>query len=113
MSEEDLGSATWTARRSDGKDTMLVRKCRLEVVAGPDAGASQLLASPVLVIGRYGLPFRQAKARVVEEFERGYVSRLLDAHGGNPSAVARNAGLDRMSVYKLLDRLRLRGRWKG
>jgi two-component system response regulator GlrR len=59
------------------------------------------------------LPFRQAKARVVEEFERGYVSRLLDAHGGNLSAVARSAGLDRMSVYKLLDRLRLRGRWKG
>jgi DNA-binding NtrC family response regulator len=59
------------------------------------------------------LPFRESKARVVAEFERRYATRLLDAHGGNLSAVARSAGLDRMSVYKLLDRLRLRGRWKG
>jgi hypothetical protein len=28
------------------------------------------------------LPFRDAKARVVEEFERAYVAGLLDAHGG-------------------------------
>ncbi|HKE19704.1 MAG TPA: sigma 54-interacting transcriptional regulator, partial [Kofleriaceae bacterium] len=55
MSEpEDLGSGTWTARAGDGAETLLVRKCRLEVIAGPDAGSSSSLASPVLVIGRSG-----------------------------------------------------------
>jgi len=59
------------------------------------------------------LPFRESKRRVVEEFERRYVTGLLEANGGNISAAARSAGLDRMSVYKMLQRLGLRDRWRG
>ena len=40
------------------------------------------------------LPFREAKARVVEEFERAYVAGLLDAHGGKLTAAARHADMD-------------------
>ncbi|HKE13795.1 MAG TPA: hypothetical protein VKB80_02945, partial [Kofleriaceae bacterium] len=82
--------------------------------ADPSAAWSDEPAPPPAMLDvDVSLPFRESKARVVAEFERRYATKLLDAHGGNLSAVARSAGLDRMSVYKLLDRLRLRGRWKG
>jgi two-component system response regulator AtoC len=40
------------------------------------------------------LPFRDAKARVVEEFERAYVAGLLDAHGGKLTVAAKHADMD-------------------
>ena len=85
------------------------------VAALPQAGWSteESGVTGALVDVDTSLSFRDCKARVVEEFERRYVGKLLEAHAGNLSAVARAAGLDRMSVYKLLDRLRLRGRMKG
>jgi DNA-binding NtrC family response regulator len=54
------------------------------------------------------VPFKEAKRRLVDEFDRRYVRALLDLHGGNISAVARVAGLDRMSIYKMLQRLGIR-----
>jgi DNA-binding NtrC family response regulator len=40
------------------------------------------------------LPFRDAKARIVEEFELAYVAGLLDAHGGKLAAAAKHADMD-------------------
>ncbi|MBN1774436.1 MAG: sigma 54-dependent Fis family transcriptional regulator, partial [Deltaproteobacteria bacterium] len=54
------------------------------------------------------LPFKEAKRRVVDDFDRRYITALLARHGGNISDVARAAGIDRMSVYKLLARLGIR-----
>ncbi len=54
------------------------------------------------------VPFKEAKRRVVEELERRYITELLDAHGGNISAAARAADLDRMTIYKMLQRAGLR-----
>ena len=54
------------------------------------------------------VPFREAKARLVDEFDRRYVTALLDKHDWNVARAARAAGLDRMSIYKLLRRLDLR-----
>ena len=56
------------------------------------------------------VPFRIAKQRVVDTFERRYLVALFEAHGGNVSAAARAAGLDRMSIYKAMSRLGLGGR---
>ncbi len=53
------------------------------------------------------LPFKQAKQDVISEFERRYISRLLAQHDGNISAAARAAGIDRMSIHKMLHRLGL------
>ena len=52
--ETELGSGTWIERRGGQADTMRLRKCRLEVVAGPDAGTSVVLATPRIVVGRSG-----------------------------------------------------------
>jgi two-component system, NtrC family, response regulator GlrR len=53
------------------------------------------------------VPFKLAKQNIVNEFERRYISRLLEQHGGNISAAARAAGIDRMSIHKMLHRLGL------
>jgi DNA-binding NtrC family response regulator len=76
----------------------------LSVPPPPPAGAPASLDLSV--------PFREAKQRVVDDFDRRYISALLSKHGGNVSAAARAAGLDRMSIYKAIQRLGL-GDLKG
>ena len=53
------------------------------------------------------IPFKLAKQHLVTEFERRYISELLEKHDGNISAAARAAGIDRMSIHKMLNRLGL------
>jgi len=53
------------------------------------------------------IPFKLAKQNVISEFEKRYISRLLAQHDGNISAAARAAGIDRMSIHKMLHRLGL------
>jgi two-component system response regulator AtoC len=54
------------------------------------------------------LPFREAKARVVEDFERAYVAGLLEAHGGKLSAAARHADMDPKNFSEKMGRYGLR-----
>ncbi len=48
------------------------------------------------------LPFKDAKNRLIEEFERTYWSELLQRTGGNVSEAARVAGVHRKSVEYIL-----------
>jgi DNA-binding NtrC family response regulator len=54
------------------------------------------------------LSFRDAKARVVEEFERAYVAGLLDAHGGKLTAAAKQADMDPKNFSDKMARYGLR-----
>jgi DNA-binding NtrC family response regulator len=54
------------------------------------------------------LPFKAAKARVVDDFERGYIEALLKRHQGNLSAAARAAEIDRKHLRELLRKHGLR-----
>jgi DNA-binding NtrC family response regulator len=47
-------------------------------------------------------PFNQAKGKVVAEFERRYLTKLLTWSGGNVSRAARRARMDRMNLHRLL-----------
>jgi len=58
------------------------------------------------------VPYRIAKQRLVSEFDARYLKKLLVRHGGNVSRAARAAGLDRMTVHKMLQRVGLGG-WRG
>src|SRR6185436_4356380 len=49
----DLETPTWVTSHH-GQTTLSVRRCRLEVVAGPDTGAVVELAQPMIIIGRHG-----------------------------------------------------------
>ncbi|MBI2343200.1 MAG: sigma 54-interacting transcriptional regulator [Deltaproteobacteria bacterium] len=48
------------------------------------------------------LPFKEAKQRVLEVFEKDYLQDLLDRNNGNLSAAAREAGIDRKHIRNLL-----------
>jgi len=56
-----------------------------------------------------GIPFKVAKQQLVDEFDRRYLEALMTAHDGNISAAARAAGVDRMSIYKMMRRLGIAG----
>ena len=48
------------------------------------------------------LPFKEAKARLVEDFERHYIAEVLEQFGGNISRAAIHSGIDRRSLHRLL-----------
>jgi len=66
----------------------------------PDAVADGLL----------DLPFREAKAQLVDSFERRYVARWLERTDGNLAKAARETGLDRSYLTDLGRKHGLRGR---
>jgi DNA-binding NtrC family response regulator len=53
--------------------------------------------------------FRRGRAQVLEAFERGYVTRVLEKHGGNVTQAAREAQKDRRAFGRLLKKHGLRG----
>lgn len=57
----------------------------------------------------YKLPFKDAKARLLETFERRYWSQRLDDADGNISEAARQGGLHRKSLEYLVKKLDLKG----
>jgi len=48
------------------------------------------------------LPFKDAKERLIEAFERQYLVDLLERHAGNVSRAARTARMDRKSITRLM-----------
>jgi DNA-binding NtrC family response regulator len=48
------------------------------------------------------LPFKEAKAALVESFERDYLTALLARHRGNISRAASEAGIDRNYIHRLV-----------
>jgi DNA-binding NtrC family response regulator len=54
------------------------------------------------------LSFRDAKERVLAEFEVAYLTALLDWAQGNVSRAARKAKMDRMNLHRLVQRYGLR-----
>jgi DNA-binding NtrC family response regulator len=89
---------------------------RAVALAGPDDDFASL---PILLRPTVGAPdgpaparadrpFHEAKDEVVARFEREYLTDLVARAGGNLSAAARQAGVERKFLYKLLERAGLR-----
>lgn len=49
-------------------------------------------------------PYHEVKDRVIAEFEQEYLRRLLTKAGGNMSRAARHAGIDRTTLYRLIEK---------
>jgi transcriptional regulator with GAF, ATPase, and Fis domain len=58
-------------------------------------------------------PYKDQKARVIADFEERYARLLMKEHSGNVSAASRVAGIDRMSLHKILARYGLDARELG
>jgi DNA-binding NtrC family response regulator len=48
--------------------------------------------------------YHPAKDRVIAQFEKEYLNRLVGRAGGNMSKAARLAGIDRTTLYRLMDK---------
>lgn len=73
----------------------------------PTAVADAEPAGPAGAITRplwEGKSYKDAKEAVLEDFERGYINELLEAHGGNVSAAARAAGIHRNILHRMMSR---------
>jgi transcriptional regulator with GAF, ATPase, and Fis domain len=81
----------------------LVRSLR-DGTRGQASDAAPRLESPIDI----NIPFKLAKQQVIDEFDRKYIELLLAQHDGNVSAAGRAAGIDRMSIHKILNRLQAR-----
>ena len=53
-----------------------------------------------------GLPYARAREQALRRFEQTYVEAQLRASGGNISAAARRAGMDRSNFKRLLRKYR-------
>lgn len=51
-----------------------------------------------------GKSYKDAKEAVMADFERGYLTNLLQAHGGNVSGAARAAGIHRNILHRMMTR---------
>ena len=49
-------------------------------------------------------PYHPAKDRIIAQFEKEYLGRLVTRAGGNMSKAARLAGIDRTTLYRLMDK---------
>jgi DNA-binding NtrC family response regulator len=54
------------------------------------------------------MSLKDARSRWIKMFEAQYLAELLRAHGGNVTAAARTAGVDRVHFYRLLGRAGLK-----
>jgi DNA-binding NtrC family response regulator len=72
----------------------------------PETGKPELKGPTMALLSREGLSescsFQDMKARVIEEFERAYLSELLATHHGNISKAARAARKERRAFQRLL-----------
>jgi transcriptional regulator with GAF, ATPase, and Fis domain len=76
---------------------------RAQAVGWDEALESMGLAPRVLSMQPSSqLPFKEAKSKAVDEFERGYLRELMERIGWNVSAAAREANVDRNHLTKLL-----------
>jgi len=77
------------------------------IALGVAPAAGELAAAPEAT--RYEVPYKDARAAIVEEFEREYLRRLMERTANNASEAARRACLTRSHLLHLLQRHNLRG----
>ncbi|MBI4821812.1 MAG: sigma-54-dependent Fis family transcriptional regulator [Deltaproteobacteria bacterium] len=53
------------------------------------------------------LPYKEARQRVLDDFERGWLTALLRKHAGNVSSAAREAGIHRNILHRMIARYKM------
>ena len=82
-----------------------------EPLAGLSPAATRAGSERVIALeADSALPFKEAKERLLDEFEAAYFRRLFAHSNGNVSAIARAAGIDRKHLYTLMKKHGLESR---
>lgn len=81
------------------------------------ANASSANPAKVSLVADCEMPFKEAKEQLLDAFEAAYIKRLVErmstGSGGNVSAIARAAGIDRKHLYTLMKKHNLEVRGKS
>jgi transcriptional regulator with GAF, ATPase, and Fis domain len=102
---DGLARHAWPGNVRELKNT-LERAAALAEPLAPQARRQPAASAPLEV--DLSVPLRVGRRRVAEAFEREYVTRLLAECKHNLSEAARRAGVERISLYRILERLGLR-----
>ncbi len=106
-----LASQDWPGNVRELQNFMrrLVVFTNTDVVDMPQVRAAS--STPIADTPSWGnggpLPYKQAKAGVVDAFTRNYVCELLQRTAGNISEAARSSDLERVSLQKIIKRLNI------
>jgi len=98
---------SWPGNVRELRNTLERAVALAEPVAVADGSAAAPSSSPSPSIDTQ-VPLRAARQRMIDAWERAYLTRLLEECGDNVSEASRRAGIERMSMYRLLHRLGLR-----
>ncbi len=77
----------------------------LQGVGGP---VTATISGPTLPSSS-DLPLKDAKEKWMQVLEASYLRDLLERHGGNVSAAAKAAGIDRKTFHRLINKYQIRG----
>jgi DNA-binding NtrC family response regulator len=92
-------------------DTVTRRDLPEHVLSGGVRVAAGATAEPVAesqLAGSTELPLKDAKDRWMAVLEAAYLKRLLERHDGNISAAAKDAGIDRKTFHRLINKHHIR-----
>jgi DNA-binding NtrC family response regulator len=109
LSHESLSALMrhdWPGNVRELRNTLERAVSLLEPVA-PSPAPSLKGAEPEPQID-LAVPLRAGKQRCIEAYERAYITAMLRECSGNLTEAARRAGMDRVSVHRLLQRIGLR-----
>jgi DNA-binding NtrC family response regulator len=104
---ESLARSTWPGNVRELRNYL--ERCMLfdePASLGDDAPVKKTAISE----GTYSLALTAARQRVVESFEREYLTRLLARNGGSVAKAATDAEIDRVYLYRLLRKYGLKTR---
>ncbi len=105
---ERLQAAAWPGNGRELRNYL--ERCVIfdrELEVGGDEGAGPRSEEGGEALGVDAtLPYGVAKRRAVDAFERVYVQKLLELHGGNVTAAAQVAEIDRVSLHRIMRRSR-------
>ena len=73
----------------------------------PDELLEQERSGPLRYTISADRPYHEAKAEAMSVFEKEYLRELLARHGGNISRAAREAGIDRKTIHRMLSKYEL------
>jgi transcriptional regulator with GAF, ATPase, and Fis domain len=112
LTAESLARLTahdWPGNVRELRNTIERAVALMEPVSLTDEGAAPPVESVRAPRIDLEVPLRIGKQRLIDQYERAYVLSMLDATDGNVSEAARRAGMDRMSIHRIIARHKLRG----
>jgi DNA-binding NtrC family response regulator len=106
LSEEamlSLQSHSWPGNVRELRNVMerATRLAEGDVISASDLHLDQQSGDRLSLAVGGNLPYKEAKARLLAQFERQYLVQLMKEHGGNLSAASREAGLARNHLRNL------------